>query len=566
MTHSYVLRRTIDLSARFAASWIGVLLFFLLVLMSGQRVSLADEPLVGSRLPPPDANPDMRPVDDAGGADSAHSYGALEQRIGQLEELLNIQAERQRELEQQLTFQTMTNVNVTTQPAPANQEPKEHVIGSDAKMSASWKNGLEIQSASKDFRIHIGGRTQFDGVWLDSSSAFTGAGGVGDADAVDFRRARLRIDGTIGEFHEFASEWDFVNNVNDNVGLQGASQFVGNLGNPNVINVPAPTDLWWDVKELPFVGHFRFGNMKEPLGFEHNISSRFLDFMERSYNQDAFTGPFNNGFTPGLMIWDMAENKRATYHMGVFKNTSNVFAYGVGDGEYAVDGRVSWLPWYDEDSKGRGLLHVGLSGSLRDPDEGVVRYRSRGSLRNGPGTFNPVFADTGTFFADQAQQVGAELAMVWNSFNIQSEYFGSANTNGRPLAGPGALGDVYVDGYYVQALYFLTGEHRAYDHERGCFTRVTPLENWFLVRTEDGICHGLGAWQLGVRYSKLDLTNSGINGGVIQDVTFGLNWFWNPNMKWQFNYVVQDRQAPGAVGAAGNGTINGFGVRFAHDF
>jgi phosphate-selective porin OprO/OprP len=266
------------------------------------------------------------------------------------------------------------------------------------------------------------------------------------------------------------------------------------------------------------------------------------------------------------MLWNVAENKRATYQFGFFKNNNNANAYGVGDGEYATDGRLTWLPWYDEDSKGRGLLHLGIAGSLRDPDAGVVRYRSRGSLRNGPSSFNPVFADTGTFFADQQQQIGAEAALVYGSWLVQAEYFGSNNTNARPLVGPGAFGDVYVDGYYIETLYFLTGEHRAYDHERGAFGRVVPLENWFLVRTEDGVCHGWGAWQLGARYSKLDLNNSGINGGVIQDVTLGLNWFWNPNMKWQFNYVVQDRVAPASVGAAGNGTINGLGIRFAHDF
>jgi phosphate-selective porin OprO/OprP len=496
----------------------------------------------------------------------------LEARVQALEQVIRSQAARQRELEEQLSLQTSANLDANLQPArsgaggTAASGPKPYTVGSDVKMSASWRNGLEIQSANKDFRIHVGGRTQFDTVFLNDSPAFTGAGGVGDADSMNFRRARLRIDGTLWDVHEFASEWDFVNSVHDNIGLQPPSQYVGNLGNPNVINVPAPTDLWWDVKELPFVGHWRFGNMKEPLGLEHQTSSRFLDFMERSFNQDAFTGPFNNGFTPGMMIWNVAESRRATYQLGVFKNTTNVFAYGVGDGEYAADGRLTWLPYFDEDSNGRGLFHLGISGSLRDPDEGVVRYRSRGSLRNGPGAFNPVFADTGTFFADQQQQIGAEAALVWNSWHLQAEYFGSNNTNARPLVGPGAFGDVYVDGYYVQALYFLTGEHRAYDHERGAFGRVVPLENWFAVRTDDGICSGWGAWQVGARYSRLDLNNSGINGGIIQDVTLGLNWFWNPNMKWQFNYVVMDRQAPATVGVAGNGTVQGVGVRFAHDF
>jgi phosphate-selective porin len=45
-----------------------------------------------------------------------------------------------------------------------------------------------------------------------------------------------------------------------------------------------------------------------------------------------------------------------------------------------------------------------------------------------------------------------------------------------------------------------------------------------------------------------------------------VNWFWNPNAKWQFNYVLTVRDAPAAVGNAGDGTIHGVGMRFAHDF
>ncbi len=38
------------------------------------------------------------------------------------------------------------------------------------------------------------------------------------------------------------------------------------------------------------LGNIRVGNQKEPVGFERLVSSRFLPFMERSYNQDVFYG------------------------------------------------------------------------------------------------------------------------------------------------------------------------------------------------------------------------------------------------------------------------------------
>ena len=34
--------------------------------------------------------------------------------------------------------------------------------GSDLSMSAKWNNGLELSTKDKNFRVHVGGRYQFD--------------------------------------------------------------------------------------------------------------------------------------------------------------------------------------------------------------------------------------------------------------------------------------------------------------------------------------------------------------------------------------------------------------------
>ena len=73
---------------------------------------------------------------------------------------------------------------------------------------------------------------------------------------------------------------------------------------------------------------------------------------------------------------------------------------------------------------------------------------------------------------------------------------------------------------------------------------------------------GCGAWQAGLRFSYLDLNDKAIQGGTLSDWTLGLNWFWNPNMKVQFNYILERRDQPGVDPA----WINGVGVRGAYDF
>jgi phosphate-selective porin OprO/OprP len=478
----------------------------------------------------------------------------LERRLFELEQQLEQQRQEQAALREQLD----AVLKARKEPeAKKKEESEPYEVGSELKMSASWKHGLEVQSAHKDFHVHVGGRTQFDAIWIeDDPQAFLGAGGIGDADSVNFRRARLRVEGTMYELIDWECEYEFLNTVNLNQGLEAPNQ-------NNTAAAPAVTDAWIQIKELPVVGHLRIGNMKEPIGLEHNTSSRYLDFIERSYLQDAYTGPFNNGFTPGVMIWDTSENKRWHYDLGVFKNNSNIFGFGVGDGEYAIDARLVHLLWYDEPTEGRYLAHLGVAASHRDTDDDRIRIRSRGSLRNGPpGPLNPVLADTGTYIANDQDLIAFEGAVVWGAWLVQSEYITSFASDSFRLNGV-PLGTTFSDGYYVQVLYFLTGEHRAYNHDRAGFSRVVPYDTFFLVRGMHGLCHGKGAWQIGARYNYLDLRDGGLDGGIIRDWTLGLNWFLNPNLKIQWNYVYTDRDAPGAIPG---GDFHGFGTRLAYDF
>ncbi len=410
-------------------------------------------------------------------------------------------------------------------------------------MSSKWNNGWESTSADKNFKYHVGGRVQFDSVFLQNDPPFyAGTGPFGDQDSVGFRRARLRADGTMYETIDWCVEFDFVNSVNVDPGPPAAPGSEANLG-----QVPAATDLWMTFRELPVVGNVRVGNLKEPIGFEHLTSSRYLDFMERSYNQDLFYGAFNNGFTPGICAFDTWAEEHGTWATGLFKNTTNVFAYGIGEGEYAWTSRVSYLPWYEEE--GAYLAHIGVSGSIRDPNNSQQRYRARSSLRNGPGSLNPVLANTGTFTSSETDMLNLESVWQFESLLLQAEYCIAQDQDTL-------FGATTVHGYYAEALYFLTGEHREYEKKTGAFGRVVPHKNF-------GDCGSLGAWQVGARYSRANLVDTGLDGGQLEDVTLGLNWFLNPNLKIQNNYIytVRDAQA-----GPGGGDSYGYGMRLAWDF
>jgi phosphate-selective porin OprO/OprP len=489
----------------------------------------------------------------------------LETRLRELEQQFDEQRFLIDSLQQQLDAERQAKQEAAEAAEKAAQEAQAsgHRVGSNMDMRAGWSYGIEFFTPNRDFWFHVGGRTQVDGVWLQApGNSLAGAGGVGAQDAVDFRRGRLRVEGTMYELIDWCAEYNFVGTTYLNPGTPQPTDPAALV--TQIAAVPSFTDLWWNFRHTPVVGNFTIGNIKEPFGLERLISSRYLDFMERSFNQDAFLAPSNNGFAPGLLIWNWAENRRMTYAAGLYKNVQYTpYAFGVGNGAYAADGRFTFLPYYDAASNGRYLVHMGLGGSYRGNDFGAVKYRARGSLRNGPDSLNPVLADTGTISSKDEIIIDPELLIIWGSLNIQAEYTVSYATQAQNSLGQ-PIGTASFDGYYVQALYFLTGEHRLYDYQKGLIGRVIPYENAAFVQGANGRPIFLrGAWQIGARYNELNLNNKGINGGRLQDVTLGLNWYLNPNMKLQWNVTLTHRNGQRNTG---HGNIYGFGMRVAQDF
>ena len=502
----------------------------------------------------------MRPA----GFQPAEPAGDLETRLRELEQQFDEQRFMVESLQQQLDTERQAKKaqEEANEKAAAEAKAKGYRVGSDLQMRAGWANGIELYTPNRDFWFHVGGRTQVDGVWLQApGNSLNGAGGVGAQDSVNFRRGRLRAEGTMYETIDWCAEYNFVGTTYLNPGTPQPSNPATLVG--QIAAVPSFTDLWWNFRSVPVVGNFTMGNIKEPFGLERLQSSRYLDFMERSFNQDAFVAPSNNGFAPGLLVWNYAQNRRATWAAGLFKNVQYTpFAFGVGDGDYAADGRFTFLPYYDEASNGRYLVHLGMGGSWRNNNFQTVRYRARGSLRNGPDALNSVWADTGTITSRDEGILAPEALIIWGSLNIQAEYVATYST--QAMNGTKPIGTAFFDGYYVQALYFLTGEHRLYDYQKGLIGRVIPYENAAFVRGANGRPIFLrGAWQVGIRYNELNLNNKGINGGRLQDVTLGLNWFLNPNMKLQWNVTMTHRD--GQHNTA-DGNIYGAGMRLAHDF
>ena len=470
-------------------------------------------------------------------------------------------------------------------------EPYE--VGTDTAFKSNWNNAFDAESANKDFRVKIGGRTQVD------AAAFSVGPGPDQrpdqaglepaiANTANIRRARFRIEGRMYEMYDWACEYDFVNQINVNNEKFPSEKDAGPL--------TAVTDLWMQVREIPILGTVRIGNQKDPYGYEHLTSSRWLNFMERSFNQDAFEGPFNNGFLPGIQILNNNEAGDVAWQVGEFKNTSNPFGFSNSSGGSMTVGRLVYLPVYEDE--GRKLLHLGVSGRTMEPRrqylafdaDGLpignpapaVRFRSRGDIRNGPpGPLNSIYADAGLLSGTWQNMIGLEFVGNNGPWSFQSEYFGSwlynAKTTGIGASGTFGqqppkntpVGTVYYQGGYAEVLYFLTGESRTYSKIEYRFDRPIPHNNFYALRGGGSgrrLSVSEGAWQVGVRYNYLCLNDGEVNGGVLNGMTLGLNWLLNPNARVYFNYDFTYRNFVNSNNVNGSGCINGFGTRLAFDF
>ncbi|MFO0879003.1 MAG: porin [Gemmataceae bacterium] len=477
------------------------------------------------------------------------------------------------------------------------KETEGYEVGKQLDFKGKWQNNqLWFETEDKAFRLHVGGRTQIDAVAVHAPQKMlvpTKEQGIGEFDnAVNFRRARLQVEGTLWDTLDFNAEYDFSNTariVPAGSKISPEGQIAGTEGTSAdrnaTINTPVPTDLWVQYHSVPFLGNIRIGNQKEWVSMEHINSSRYLDFMERSLAFDAFVENGNNGFIPGISVWRSMLDDNLLVAAGIYwPNFRDVFGWDVGDGESLVSARIAGTPIYED--KGRYMVHLGLGYMHSTRDDGIIRFRARPLVRNGPAVLHNVVAQIQGDLQNYNLLV-PEFMMNYGPFTLAAEYYAAwayqapgvafgqvgrqSSSKDLPSGGRGTL---FYSGGYIEAGYFLTGESRTYDRTLKVMTRQQLYENAFLVDGEEGALFGRGAWQILARYEFLDLNSEGVNGGVLNGTTVGVNWFLNPNAKIQVNYTLLYRDITqykdGQVAAQGNtirdGLIQGLGTRFAFDF
>jgi phosphate-selective porin OprO/OprP len=286
---------------------------------------------------------------------------------------------------------------------------------------------------------------------------------------------------------------------------------------------------WFDYRlDIPVSDNMTLsvGKQKEPISMERIMSMVNLPMQERTTTSDAFLPSRNLG----IVLSGRTSNERVTWAGGIFNNF-------IDSGESASDtptafvGRTTWLPLVSEDES--NIVHLGLGYRYSNGKLGA-RFSSSPEFNKSPTFLDTGFSiDNGRIDADSFDTINLEVSWRRGPYWLHSEYVASR------VDSP-TYGNLNFSGYHITGSWIVSGEMRDYNRKSGIF-RLVPV-------AKDVNRGGWGAWEISTRWSSTDLQDRGINGGKVDLLSFGVNWWLTPVFNVNLNYRLINNQTNGLSG------------------
>ncbi|WP_439609671.1 OprO/OprP family phosphate-selective porin [Hydrogenophaga sp.] len=389
-----------------------------------------------------------------------------------------------------------------TKIAPPFKEPSIRMSTSNRPTICS-SDGRNCISLTSRLQLDFGGYN-----YRPNTAATTPQDLIGGVIA---RRAQFGVIGT------FLDDWEY-SFVFEGGGSGGATSVVLDKGYLTYSGFK-PLKIWGGVLSVPYT-------------LDRATSNNNTTFMERAAPVEVAAGI---GAATRSALGITANDRQ--WWAGAFLTGPASGRTSLDARQTAATGRAVFLPVLANDAS---LLIGGDVQYLFDAPTGAseLNLRDRIEMRIDG---NRILG-TGALPIDSARVLSAELAGTLGSFHFQGEYF-DFNVERLPGNGPG----LDFNGYYVQGGYIFTGEKRSYSTSSGSYGGVVPS------RPFDWRTGGWGTWEIAARYSMVDLNDKDVLGGRQENLTLGLNWYVNRNIRFMFNYIngrVDKRNSGGDVGAA----------------
>ena len=437
--------------------------------------------------------------------------------------------------------------------APANNGP--HV-------TQTAGNHFGLSSADGRYSVELTGRYQFDaGTYFNYDKDGKGTSPNDLNSGVNARRARIGVTGTFGGdwkywlIYDFGGTSDTYNPLLSGAGASGIEN--------GYIEYTGFKPLYIDL-----------GYIDAPFTLDEPTGSNDIMFMERSSaqqlaanlvggdNRAAFGGHWNSdrlwvglyltGPTAGalhsLSATTLAPASSST--ATVTTNTVYTAAYGGSAEQLGAFGRIAGQVIDDTDFSVH--LGAGAAGLIQPAHSAAgvqaVSFSDRPELRIDPTSLISLSVSNVSGAAVYNGEAAAQLGPVY----LQGEYY---YTDINRFEGK----DVTFDGSYIEAAVSLTGDVRKYNPVAGAYSMPKPANpfGW-----SDGGFTGAGAWELAGRFSTVNLNqDTAISGGKISGnggdqrvYTFGVNWYVNNNVRFDFDYLHGDIDKAG-LNKAGTGYV-----------
>jgi len=349
----------------------------------------------------------------------------------------------------------------------------------DESVQVSMKPVPKFKHGS--FSFQPTGRIHLDYAFFDDDVA-------DHPDGAEFRRARMGVKGQLSDDFGYKIEVDFANEgVNFNevfinyTGIEGSEFLIGSF--------------------RPFSG---LGGL---------TSSNHISFIERSGASSVFTDSQTIGL--GGSIY----RDNWTFSAALFNDDPRV--QSSDDEAISASVRGTVTPIQNDNN----IVHLGASARYKKPDQSNDTFDFDSRAENAIQSLDSVEA---RFAGDFATIYGLEAGVSLGPFHSQIEYFLA------DVERDGNLPSLSFGGGYLEAGYFLTGEHRGYRTKKGVLGGIKPNRPFSIAN------NGWGAWQIAARYSTLDLSDEDILGGEMDNYTIGLNWYPNDYMRFMANYIAVD--------------------------
>ena len=262
--------------------------------------------------------------------------------------------------------------------------------------------------------------------------------------------------------------------------------------------------------------HVVAGNFKEPFSLNQLESNNTTLFTERSL-LDAFAPQRDFGVGLG------GNGERWTLMGGAFGGTP--VATGIGRYGIAGTARFTYAPVLDDVQ----VLHLGVAGSYRalDRDGTALSFDDRPE----DNLFSKALVSTGTIRnADAVGRLGLEGAYQYASLRVQGEFAATQ------VSGAGAPDRRFGAGY-VEVGWVVNGPGRSYRVAAPAASEYAVFSGVEVPEARRVSRGGTGVFELGARFSAIDLQSGAVRGGVERDASVGLNWYPDRNLRAMADYV-----------------------------